>query len=219
MSKLLSIKGTPLIGLYIKVTESSAVLGINDVSVKEIIEEALDVNVVVTTISGSELVGALAVANSSGIVVNELVLRKELDKLKKVFDKVYTVKSRITCLGNVFCVNDKGGLAHPEVDNRLIEKVSEFLDIDIIKGTIGGIKTVGMAATVTNKGGLLNPNANEWEIKKVKEVLKVNVGLGTVNFGSDMVGTGLVANSKGYIAGEDTTGFELGVVEEALGFI
>jgi translation initiation factor 6 len=33
-----------------------------------------------------------------------------------------------------------------------------------------------------------------------------------------MVGTGVVANSKGYIAGEDTTGFELGVIEDALGF-
>jgi len=81
------------------------------------------------------------------------------------------------------------------------------------------VKTVGMAATVTNNGGLLNPNANEWEIKKVKDMLKIDVMTGTVNFGSDMVGTGLVANSKGYIAGEDTTGFELGIIEEALGFL
>ena len=73
-----------------------------------------------------------------------------------------------------------------------------------------------MAAVVTNRGGLLNPNASEWEVKRVEEVMGVEVGTGTVNFGSDMVGTGLVANSKGYIAGKDTTGFELGIIEEFL---
>jgi len=40
-----------------------------------------------------------------------------------------------------------------------------------------------------------------------------------VNFGQDMVGAGLVANSRGYVVGEDTTGFELGIVEQALGFV
>ena len=219
MPTLLSIRGVPLIGLYTKVTDECAVLGVNDEKVKVILEEVLDVKVVVTTIAGSELVGALSVANSNGIAISGLSTSKEIEKLKKAFNKVYIIKSKITCLGNVFCINDKGGLAHPEIEDKLIDEVSRALDVDVIKGTIGGIKTVGMAATITNKGGLLNPNANEWEVKKVREVFKVDVGLGTVNFGSDMVGTGLIANSKGYIAGDDTTGFELGVIEEALGFI
>jgi len=72
---------------------------------------------------------------------------------------------------------------------------------------------------VTNRGGLINPNSKEWEVRKIHEVLGVEVEPGTVNFGSDMVGTGLIANTKGYIAGRDTTGFELGVIEEALGFV
>jgi len=219
MPLLLSIKGTPLIGLYVRVTEKAAVLGVNEKHVKDLVEEILDVKVIVTTIAGSELVGALAVANSQGIAVSKLAFRKEIEKLKKAFDNVYTIKSKMTCLGNIFCANDKGAIAHPEIEEKVLDKVSEVLDIDIVRGTIGGIKTVGMAATVTNKGGLLNPNANEWEVKKVKKTLKIDATLGTVNFGSDMVGTGLIANSKGYIAGKDTTGFELGVVEEALGFI
>ncbi len=73
-----------------------------------------------------------------------------------------------------------------------------------------------MAAVVTNKGGLANPNINEWEAKKLEEVAGVEVLTGTVNFGTDMVGSGLIANSKGYVVGRDTTGFELGIVEEAL---
>ncbi len=154
--------------------------------------------------------------NSNGAVVNSLVSMKELEKLKKVTE-VKTIDSNVTCLGNVVCVNDKGAIVHPDVD--FDEILSDFLDVEIEKGTIGGVKTVGMSAVVTNKGGLLNPNASEWEIKKVEEVMGVEVGTGTVNFGIELVGTGLIANSKGYIAGKDTTGFELGLIEEALGVI
>ncbi len=215
MPKLLAIRGVPLIGLYIRATEDFAVLGVNDEKAKQFLREELDVDVVVTTIAGSELVGALACANSKGILVSDQIAEKEKEKLSKIFE-VHVVRTPMTCLGNVVCVNDKGAIIHPEADEAIVSAVREFLDVEVAKSTIGGIKTVGMSAVVTNRGGLLNPNASEWEIKKVEEVMKVDVGTGTVNFGSDMVGTGLVANSKGYIAGKDTTGFELGIIEESL---
>ena len=215
MPKLLAIRGVPLIGLYIRATEDFAVLGINDDKAREYLTEELGVDVVVTTIAGSELVGALAAANSNGILISDQIRKKEKEKLEKLFE-VYVVETSMTCLGNVVCVNDRGAILHPEADENIINDVRDHFNVDVDRSTIGGIKTVGMAAVITNKGGLLNPNANEWEIKKVEEVMKVEVGTGTVNFGSDMVGTGLVANSKGYIAGKDTTGFELGIIEESL---
>ncbi len=215
MPKLLAIRGVPLIGLYIRATEDFAVIGVNDEKAKEYLREELDVDVVVTTIAGSELVGALACANSNGILVSDHITGKEKKRLERLFD-VHVVRTPMSCLGNVVCVNDRGAIIHPEADDAIVSAVEEFLNVETAKSTIGGIKTVGMAAVVTNKGGLLNPNASEWEIKKVEEVMGVEVGTGTVNFGSDMVGTGLVANSKGYIAGKDTTGFELGIIEESL---
>lgn len=218
MAQLLSINGVPLIGLYIRTTESAAVLGIRDRRIEEILKEELNVDVVQTTIAGSELVGAMAAANSRGIVVCRYARRKEIEKLSTHFE-VGVVDTKMTCLGNNVCLNDFGAIAHPEIEKKVLEQISEFLDVNVSTGTIGGIKTVGMSAVVTNRGGLINPNSKEWEIKKIKEVLKIEVEVGTVNFGSDMVGTGLVANTKGYIAGRDTTGFELGVIEEALGFI
>jgi len=215
MVKMLSIKGNPLIGLYMRATEHFAVLGIDDKKAVEYLRDELDVDVVITTISGSELVGSLIAANSRGIIVSDLVRQKEIERLKRITD-VYVIRTPMTCLGNITCINDRGAIMHPEAEDKIIESVSEFLDVDVIRSTIGGIKTVGMAAVITNRGGILNPNASEWEIKKAKEVMKVEVGTGTVNFGVDMVGTGLVANSKGYIVGKDTTGFELGVIEESL---
>ncbi len=215
MPKLLAIKGVPLIGLYIRATEDFAIVGVDDEKAKDYLKEELDVDVVVTTVMGSELVGALACANSNGVLVNSQISKKELERIEKVTE-VKTVESNITCLGNVVCLNDKGAIVHPEVDKVIEDAVKNFLNVEVARGTIGGVKTVGMSAVVTNRGGLLNPNANEWEIRRVEEVMKVEVGTGTVNFGVELVGTGLVANSKGYVAGKDTTGFELGLIEEAL---
>lgn len=217
MPKLLAVKGVPLIGLYIRVTENFAIIGVNDEKAVESLKEELGVDVVITTVMGSELVGALVCANSNGVIVNSRISKKEFEKIKKVAE-VKKIDSNVTCLGNVVCLNDRGAIIHPEIDNGIEKAVNDFLDVEVVRGTIGGVKTVGMSAVVTNKGGILNPNASEWEIRKVESVMKVDVGKGTVNFGVELVGTGLVANTKGYIAGKDTTGFELGLIEEALGW-
>ena len=213
----LSINGNPLIGLYIKLCDEFAVVGVRDKKAIEMLKE-LGVEVVYTTIAGSELVGAMLALNSNGALLSNHAMKKEIERINRKMD-VRVVETRMTCLGNIALTNDSGAIVHPEAEERIIENIRSFLDVEVSKGTIGGIKTVGMAGVATNNGALLNPNANEWEIKRVEEVLGVEALTGTVNFGSDMVGTGLVANSRGYIAGEDTTGFELGVIEEALGFI
>ncbi len=213
--KLIAVRGSPLIGMYAKVSEEFAIVGVNDELLVSSLQEELDVDVIVTSISGSELVGALVALNSRGAVVSDRVLSKELDILKRKID-VRVIETPMTCFGNNLCVNDRGGIANPEMDEKVLEVVSDFLDIDVAKGTVGGIKTVGMAAVITNRGGLVNPNVSEWELKKIEEVMGVEAISGTVNFGNDMVGSSLLANSKGYVVGRDTTGFELGIVEEAL---
>ncbi len=57
------------------------------------------------------------------------------------------------------------------------------------------------------------------EIEILEDVFDLPVDIGTVNFGSPLIGSGLLANSAGYLAGADTTGPELGRIEDALGFI
>ncbi len=213
--KLIAVRGSPLIGMYVKASENFTIVGINDEQLIESIERELKTDVIVTSIAGSELVGALVAINSQGAVVSKNVLSREIDVLSRHLE-VKIIDTPMTCFGNNLCVNDKGGIANPEMSERVLREVSDFLDVKIVKGTVGGIKTVGMAAVVTNRGGLVNPNANDWELKRIKDVLHVEVQKGTVNFGNDMVGSSLVANSKGYLVGRDTTGFELGMVEEAL---
>ncbi len=216
--KKISISGSPLIGLYIRVNEDFAIIGIRDRKIEDALREELDVDIIRTKICGSELTGAMLALNSKGAVVSRNIMKKELSKLSRKLE-VLVLDTEITCIGNILALNDKGAIVHPDIEDRIVNRISDFLEIDIQKGTIGGVKTVGMSSVVTNRGALINPNANEWEVKKIEEILKVEAVKGTVNFGSEMVGTGVVANSKGYLAGRDTTGFELGVIEEALGFV
>ncbi|MCQ4153120.1 MAG: translation initiation factor IF-6 [Archaeoglobales archaeon] len=213
--KLLSVRGNPLIGLYAKVSENFAVIGVSDEKLESSLRETLGVDVVSTTVAGSELVGAMVVLNSRGLVVSNGITTKELERLRSKVD-VKIVDTPMTCLGNNFCVNDRGGISHPDLDSDIIGEVSDFLGIEISRGTVGGIKTVGMAAVITNRGGIVHPNATEWELKKISKLMGVEALKGTANFGNDMVGSSILANSKGYLVGRDTTGLELGIIDEAL---
>ena len=159
--KLLAVRGNPLIGLYAKVSEDFAVIGVPDEKLESFLRETLGVEVVSTTVAGSELVGAMVVINSRGVVVCSEITGKELEKLRSKVE-VKVVNTPMTCLGNNFCVNDRGGISHPDLDSDTVEEISKFLEIEIARGTIGGIKTVGMAAVITNKGGIVHPNATEW---------------------------------------------------------
>jgi translation initiation factor 6 len=76
-----------------------------------------------------------------------------------------------------------------------------------------------MCGAATNRGILVHPRASVSEIDQLENLFGLSVDIGTVNFGSPLIGSGLLANSHGYLAGSETTGPELGRIEDALGFL
>ena len=50
----------------------------------------------------------------------------------------------------------------------------------------------------------------------MEKVLEVPVMEGTVNFGMPLVGAGVISSTNGAVCGRQSTGIELGRVEEAL---
>ena len=76
--------------------------------------------------------------------------------------------------------------------------------------------TLGMIGCITNKGGLYHPDISSPEKEKMEEVFQTELMEGTVNFGLPLVGAGIVANSNGAVCGRQSTGVELGRMEEAL---
>jgi translation initiation factor 6 len=121
-------------------------------------------------------------------------------------------------VGNVILTNDTVALVHPRLSAKTVELVEQTLDVKVYKGTIGGLNTVGMAAVATNKGILAHRNASKEELEFLEDIFELPAEIGSVNFGVPLIGAALLANTKGYAAGAETTGAELGRIEDALGF-
>ena len=157
--------------------------------------------------------------NSRGAIVTNFVDTETVYKIKNQGLEVFIIKDVINAAGNDILANDYGALIHPDIRNYSMKKIGETLGVCVKKGTIASLKTIGMAAVVTNKGCLCHPKITDEEEKQLEKLFDVNVMIGTVNHGVPMIGSGLVANTKGAIIGNLTTGIEMGRIEEALGFL
>ena len=157
--------------------------------------------------------------NSQGAIITNFVDTETVNKIKNQGLDVFIIKDVINAAGNDILANDYGALIHPDIRNYSMKKIGETLGVSVKKGTIASLKTIGMAAVVTNKGCLCHPKITDEEKKQLEKLFDVDVMIGTVNHGVPMIGSGLVANTKGAIIGNLTTGIEMGRIEEALGFL
>ena len=158
--------------------------------------------------------------NSRGILVSNIVTSREVKKLEKIITnldlQLGILPERSNAIGNNFLVNDNGGFCNERLSVKTKELAESVLGISITSKSLNSMDTLGMLGCVTNKGGLCHPDISIEEQGIMKEVLDVSIMEGTVNFGMPLVGAGIVASSKGAVCGRQSTGVELGRVEEAL---
>ncbi|MEM3770090.1 MAG: translation initiation factor IF-6 [Candidatus Bathyarchaeia archaeon] len=216
-----SLFGSASIGVYSLATEKMLIIP-KFVPLKkaERIGNWLKVKLVHTTIGGSILVGALACANSNGILLPHFVRDDEIEVIKATFDGNITVmETKKTAYGNMVLANDYGAIVDPRLKASEIRKISDTLGVEVVPGEIAQLPYVGSLAVATNKGALAHPLLKEEERKLLEEVLKVPVDVGTVNCGIPYVGTGLIGNSHVAVAGSLTTGPEMFIIGHALGVV
>lgn len=219
MSGTIDYAGDPHIGVFSRV--------INDIAIitptapnpfRAALEQELNVEVVTTTLQGSSLIGPLLIGNRRGMVVSGLVTDRERKVLEE-YGEVMLLRGPMTATGNIILANDSFVAVHPDMENEEAEEVSSFLGSPAVRLTLGGIKTIGMAAVATNRGVLVHPKTSARELATIEAASGVPVGRGSINMGSGIIGSGLIANSNGYLAGHSTSGFELGRIEEVFGFM
>ncbi len=219
MISKLSIFGSPYVGVYIFANDSIAVVSRGvDKQVIDKVARTLKVEVYETTLGGSTLLGSLAVMNSKGAVITNFADESEvkflMDKMNVLF-----VEDKINAVGNDILVNDKAAMVHLDFDRKTVKLIEDALDVEVVRGQIGGIKTVGSAAVVTNKGMVVHPETQEEEEEFLKNLFGVPVYLSTANYGSRFVGAGVVANSNGAVLGENCSNVEVDRIENALDII
>jgi translation initiation factor 6 len=219
MERTITFAGDPNIGVFARVLGDIAIVPPESTEeFKTAIRDALGVTLVETTIQGSAIIGSLVAGNSRGIVVSGLATEEEIDLLAQ-YREVLLLSESMNAAGNVIMANDTFAAVHQDMPADLSKAIGEFLGVEVIHLTLGGVKTVGMAGVATNKGVIVHPRATERQIAILEEVAKVPVGTGSINMGGALVGTGLLVNEKGYLAGNATSGFELGRIEDVFGFL
>jgi translation initiation factor 6 len=215
---LTSIIGSASIGVYSLATEKMLIVPKSVPTKKaERLSQWLKVTLVHTTIGGSILAGALACANSNGILLPSFVREEELQSIRCGFKGDMTVmETKKTAYGNLVLANDHGAIVSPRLKSSEVETISEALCVEAVPSEIAGLPYVGSLAVATNKGVLAHPLLKESERKILENVLKVQVDVGTINCGIPYVGTGLIANSHAAVAGLLTTGPEMFIIGNAL---
>ncbi len=219
MTETIDIAGNEHIGVYCRAFDDVAFVT-HDAPDQfiQVVREELSVPVVQTTIQGSSIIGSLLVGNNHGFIVSGMVTPEELAVLQEYRD-VLLLERGMNAAGNIILANDDLAIVHPDMPERFAEEIAAFLDVPILMMSIGGIPTVGMTAVATTRGFLLPPRASQQEIEAIEEYTDLPVGTGTINMGTNLVGTGLIANNFGYVAGSATSGYELSRIEDVFRFV
>lgn len=216
MIRLGDIDGNPYIGVYCSASERYAVVPESaDGKVVREIEKTLGVDVISTTIAGSTVVGSLLAMNSNGMVVTNFVEPHELDRFPKDLN-VAIMEEKLNAAGNNVLLSDSAALVHPGVANRTVRAIEGALGVEVRRGTVAGLQTVGSACIATSKGVICHPRTTEEELKEISSLFKVPAAVATLNYGTPYLGACAVANSKGAYVGSRSTPIELGRLEDGL---
>ncbi|RLG80315.1 MAG: translation initiation factor IF-6 [Thermoprotei archaeon] len=208
------VYGTPHIGVYIFANNHVAIIppGL-DKSIKEVIAEVLDVEIIETKIGGSVLNGVLLAGNDRGIIVPRNIREEELVCLREGLRRhdidIYISRSRSTALGNLLLVNNKAGVVSSILEPEEVRRISETLGIEILVKDPMRLNIPGSIAVVTDKGGAIHPDIEDKELEELCKILMIYIERATVNSGIPFIKSGLVANNKGILVGETTTGPEI----------
>ena len=212
-----SFSGNPFVGLFARATDRFVAIPLGSHEKFEEAARRLSPNIVRASISSSPYMGIYMAANSNGAVLPPFCSQRETDALAAAGIEAAVIKdTKFSALGNNVACNDRGAIVNEELPKGEIKKIEDALGVEAVPMSICSYKTVGMMVAATNKGFLAHNRISEGEMKEVEGILRVPGLNATVNSGTPIVGLGVVANSAGAIAGEDTSGFELGRIEQGL---
>jgi len=176
----------------------------------------LQTEYLMTPVANTRLLGILMVLNNHGILLPKTSSPEEIANLRKHTDlNVKILDTKYNALGNLICVNDKGGVISPIIEKEFIKEIEDVLDIEVIQKKVAGFHQVGAVMEANNLGGIIHPEADEEDIKNFSNVLGVNIEPATINGGIPFVSSGMLANSNAVVVGNLTNGPEIMMLTRA----
>ena len=176
----------------------------------------LQTEYIMTPVANTRLLGVMMVLNNHGILLPGTSSPEEITNLQKSTGlNVKILDTKHNALGNLICVNDKGGIISPRVEKEFIKEIEDVLDIEVIQKRVAGYDQVGAVMEANNLGGVIHPEADEEDIKNFSNILGVNIEPTTINGGIPFVSSGMLANSHAVVVGNLTNGPEIMMLTRA----
>jgi translation initiation factor 6 len=214
-----NFNGESYLGLFGFATDSYCLIS-NRLSEQKYarLEETLGVKIIPSTVFSFGLSGIMSAGNSNGVLLPYLASESEIEKIGEAVGTVSTVPDKFTALGNLIVANDSGGIISDAFSEDAKRIIDDVLGFETVQRSIAGSSEVGSVCLATNKGFVVTPDCGVRELEELRRIFGVDGGKASANMGSRVVGASIIANSNGYVIGEETSGIELGYIEEALGF-
>lgn len=210
--------GNAFLGLFARASDSVALLPKNcSEKLLNACKEVLGVEIAQASVANSEFIGLMCALNENGVILPTTIDSREASEIKKLTGlNVCVSKSKWCALGNNLVANSRGCIASPLLAKQDVKEISDCLGVEVVQAKIAGFPTVGSACVATNKGFVAHNEASDEELKFLESIFKVSGLNATANMGVPFVGISIIANSNGCVAGEKTSGFELGRITQAL---
>jgi translation initiation factor 6 len=207
----------PNIGIYTKANDSFVFIPNGFAETKaRTLSTHLQVEPLFTSVANTRLIGTLMVVNNHGMLIPNISFEHELSYLKKATGlNVQVLDAKTTALGNMMCVNDKGGVVSPKIPKESLKTIQDTLGVEIIQKKIAGYHQAGAMVYANNHGGIIHPETDDDDIKAVSDILKVKIEPATINGGIPYVASGILANNKAIVVGNLTNGPEIMMLTRA----
>jgi len=212
--------GNPFIGIFSKANDSFAFVpkGCSQ-NFLEAVGNHLGVETIEATINGSNLIGIYMSISKDFVVIPEIASRDEVDNIKRSGLRVIVAGERHNAWGNNLAMNSKGGIANSEMNPNVLKYIENVSGLEIAPMELEGYKTAGSVILATERGFAVKNMATENEIRRIESVLKVRGGIATANMGNMFISACALANSRGLLVGDTTTGIELARLQDALNLL
>ena len=207
----------PNIGIYTKVNNQFVFVPNGFAKTKaENLANYLQTDYLTISIANTRLLGILTVLNNHGMLLPNTCSQGEIDHLKKHTDlNIKLLDVKYNALGNMICVNDKGGIVSPTIDKKYVKEIEDVLDIEVIQKKIAGFYQVGAVMSATTNGGIIHPLTDEDDVSTFSNILGVKIEPATINGGIPFVSSGILANDNAIVVGTLTNGPEIMMLTSA----
>ena len=214
------VNGSDYIGAFATTTDKYTFVPFGmPAKITEMIKRVLKTECISIPINGTELVGLFSRANSNGIALSNIASEEDVKLINdlNLGVNVAVIKSNINAIGNTVLANDRIAIVDSEYTDMEARQIGDVLGVEVVKSEIGGFKTVGATNILTNGGFVINNRGTDHEKGRLDRITGFESVRTTANTGSLSIGLASVANSNGLLVGDETTGFEMNRILEALG--